>query len=245
MDHNQRLALAIEIAQRLLAAHGEQVIAVAAWGSLAQWADTAYSDLDLWAVTTGGLPRREVCRVYRGIAVQVGVSPATALLAEASRVGPYWPIDAAKWHEYLGLFERADFFARLRHATSSVRDGAFVPAIRDRMVRLHEVGGKLHSSRVRGDRYGLLKAGRDLTHNTAIIIGLANRRYYPNTRELYPLSLQMPLQPEAYPQLLDPAGGFTTVDPSEVYAAAARLWDNLQQFVRRLGVEWEDDAFAL
>ena len=113
------------------------------------------------------------------------------------------------------------------------------------MVRLHEVGGKLHSSRARGDHYGLLKAGRDLTYNTAIIIGLANRRYYPNTRELYPLSLHMPLQPEAYPQLLDPAGSFTTTEPVEVYAAATRLWDNLQQFVHRLGVEWEDDQIAL
>ena len=78
-------------------------------------------------VTTDALSPREVYRVYRGIAVQVSMSPAAQLLAEAARVGPYWPIDAAKWHEYLGLFERADFFAHLGHAASSLDDSGFLP----------------------------------------------------------------------------------------------------------------------
>jgi kanamycin nucleotidyltransferase len=245
MNHDQRLALARAITRMLLDTHGKRIIAVAAWGSVAQGADVEHSDLELWAVTTDDLPPREFYRIHGGIAVQVSMIPAARALAEAATVTQFWPIDAAKWRDYLGLFDRADFFTQLRQATIRLRDDDFPLAIRERMLRLHEVGGKVRSSQARGDRYGLLKAGRDLTHNAAIIIGLANRQHYPNTRDLYPLSTRMALQPDGYAEFLDVAGGFTTVEPARVYAAATALWHNLQTFVRGLGVEWEDGSLRL
>jgi kanamycin nucleotidyltransferase len=245
MDHDERLALAGMIAQKLLENYGERIVAVAAWGSVAQGADTEHSDLELWAATDDALPQREVSLIQRGIAVQVSLLPVARALADAATVTQYWPIDAARWRDCLPLFERADFFARLREASGCLPDEGFDRAIRERMVRLHEVGGKVRSSRARGDRYGLLKAGRDLTHNAAIIIGLANRQHYPNTRDLYQLSTRMALRPDGYADLLDDAGGFATVDPARVYAAATALWASLQAFVRGMGIEWEDDELRL
>jgi kanamycin nucleotidyltransferase len=242
MEHARRLALAGEITQVLLRRHGDDILAVAVWGSVARGADTAHSDLELWAVTTAALPPREALRVAGDVVVQVSRTTADRALADAGTVDRFWPINAAKWREYRALVDRSGFCARLRAATTGLRDEAFDRALRDAMRPLPEVAGKLHSSRERGDRYGLLKAGRDLTHNTALIIGLANRRHYPSTREYYPLSLAMPRQPSRYRALLDEAGGFATAEPARVYAAATALWDDLRRFVRELGIAWDDDT---
>jgi kanamycin nucleotidyltransferase len=223
VNHDERLALAGTITRMLLGTYGKRIEAVAVWGSVAQGADVEHTDLELWAATADSLPPREVFRIHRGIAVQVSLVPVSRALLEAATVGEFWPINAAKWRDYLGLFDRADFFTRLRGATARLRDEDFASAIRERMLRLHEIGGKVRSSQARGDHYGLLKAGRDLTHNAAIIIGLANRQHYPNTRDLYPLSRRMALLPERYTDLLGDAGGFTTADPARVYVAATVL----------------------
>ena len=114
------------------------------------------------------------------------------------------------------------------------------------MCWLNEGAGKLRNAWARGAYYDLLSgASRYFVWNVALVIGLANRAYYPSGRGLYERSKQMALLPERYGELLDLAGGFAMADPGIVYGAALELWDSVQAFVRGLGVEWVEAELPL
>lgn len=245
MRHAERVAFAQQIAARMVTAYGDALVAVAAFGSVARGDDTDTSDLELWAAFADDPPVRERYVAVRGMAVQIEYRSVAAMLDEARTVDRFWPINAAQYGVCLPLHGRGDFFAQLAGAVASPHEEGFAPALRETMRRMSETAGKARSNRTRGDTHALLKAGRGLVHEAMFLIGLANRRYFPHTRDLYRQAAQLPLRPEGYAELLDIAGNFTTTDADAVYAAAMVLWGRVQAFAHAQGIEWEDAAVVV
>lgn len=245
MNVNKRIQAANEIAERILGEYGEQILGIAAYGSLAKGEDTQFSDLELWIATSGDMPSREVLGIYKGISVELYYGPADEFIEDARQVSPYWPVRADMRRSYLVLYERDDFFERVRKAASELKDEDFIAAAKLLLLRTRELEGKLRSARSRDDAYGVLAVARQMVFNFALLIGLVNRSYYPSQRGMYQLSKEMPLKPTRYPELLDAAGGFTTTEPREVYTAAIELWSDFQRFVTQLGIQWEVDGLVI
>ena len=143
------------------------------------------------------------------------------------------------------LFERGDFIQKLEAAASDLRDEEFLASVCTLMARSCEFSNKMRNAQQSDDHYRLLVEGRWLALETAMIIGLLNRRYYKGGRGLYQLSKQMPKQPKDYPRLLDLAGGFATVEADIVYNAGMELWSNLCDLVRTEGITWESDRLPI
>ncbi|HKP51896.1 MAG TPA: kanamycin nucleotidyltransferase C-terminal domain-containing protein [Chloroflexia bacterium] len=245
MTHEERMVLAQEIAGRIVEKYGTNIIGIVVYGSVAKHVDTEHSDLELWVATTEAIPSRDLVFIYRGCAVEVFYGPAQLFLDDAAAVNPMWPIRADMRRSYLVLFERGEFFSHLQAATRDLQAEDFDKAIREQMLWTHQIIGKLRNASAQMDDYGLLAAGRDFVFSTALLIGLANRRYYPGQRGLYRLAQQMPMQPANYGPLLDRAGGFTTHNSAEVYSAALTLWNNVQAFVANMGIDWDKDDLAI
>lgn len=243
--HAERLALAPLIKQRILDKHGDQVVAIAIYGSVAKNEDGAYSDLELWAVLHDPFASEEHLSVVNGIVVDVSYLAEGRMLELARRVTPRWPLEIDAQRVYTPLWERDTFFTRLQHAAEQVNDADFAQAIQHQMLRSYEVIGKLENGYARSAYHEVLQSGRDIAFNTVMIIGLANRRYYPSMRELYPRSKQMPLRPAHYDDLVEQAGNFTTTNVEEVRQATLLLWEHVQTFVAELEIVWHTNALDM
>jgi kanamycin nucleotidyltransferase len=241
MTHDQRVALANEIAERILAEYGEQIVAIAVYGSTAKGEDGPYSDLDIWVATTSEFPKDDVHLVYRDVTVDLSYVPAERLLQDARRVGPYWPVQAGSLRSYLLLFDRAGLAARLQEAAGDPPDEAFREALVGRMSRMHECAGKLRNAWQRHEREGVLHEARWVAYNAVMALGIINRRYYPGSHDYFELSKELPIKPRDYDRLLDVAGGFVTCEPAQCYRAALELWEALQHMALKQGAQWVTD----
>ncbi len=245
MIHDQRVAIAQEIAGQILNRYGRDIVGIAVYGSVAKGEDAEHSDVELWIATTDQVASRDVLCIYQGVSVELYYGVAQEFLADAQHVDPYWPLRADMRRSLLVLYERDNFFDKLRQAAAALPEEEFHEALRVQMLRLRELVGKLRNAQAQQDRYGVLALARDMTFGVALLIGLANRRYYPSQRGLYQQSKQMPLQPEHYAELLDAAGGFTSTNLMHVYEAALALWDDVQRFIESQGVVWSRDRLLI
>ncbi len=167
------------------------------------------------------------------------------MLEQGRRVTPHWPLEIDAQRGYLPLVERDAFLARLQQTEDEVNDDDFAAAIRNQMLWSYEIIGKLKNGYMRGAIHEVLSNAREIAFNTAMIIELANRRYYKSMRELYPQSKQMPLHPTHYDDFVDQAGNFTTLNVEDVYRATLRLWEQVQAFVAELGIMWHTNDVKL
>ncbi len=244
MTHEERLQIAREVAQKILEKHSDNITAIAIYGSTAKGEDGPHSDLDMWVATREPMDDGRFF-VYRGMPFSINWDTEEGRIRSAGRVNSFWPMEADEFRSYIVLFERGDFFERLREATLELKEEDFTQSVQVRMARTFESSNKVRQAWGRGDRYTLLAEARVLTWSVAMTLGVLNRRYYRSGRSFYQASKEMPLQPKDYPWLLDVAGGFTTVEPEQVYRAGMELWDNLVQLVAEQGIEWDFDELEL
>src|SRR4051795_6407445 len=70
MTHEERLQIAREVADRILEKYGDQVTAIAVYGSVSKGEDAAYSDIDMWVATSTSRSIEDVrFFVYKGIPI--------------------------------------------------------------------------------------------------------------------------------------------------------------------------------
>src|SRR5690348_868604 len=70
MTHDERLQIAREAANRILEKYGEQISAIAIYGSTAKKEDRSHSDLDMWVATSRPIEDLRFF-VYKGIAISI------------------------------------------------------------------------------------------------------------------------------------------------------------------------------
>jgi hypothetical protein len=132
MRNDELLALAKDLAARLLGKHGEAgILAVGVHGPAARGEDA--SGLDLAVVTTGSeVEAPERLLRHRGVVVDLGVITAEGYLAEAAVIGPAWPLATDQYRTMVPVYDPSGFFAKLRaaheEAMAGAPEGAFLAA---------------------------------------------------------------------------------------------------------------------
>ena len=127
MTHEERVALAEEITRRIAAREGENVLAVAIYGSVAKGEDGPDSDLELWVATREAVRPAEVVFVYRGLSVEISYETGAQMLAGVREVGSAWAIQADPQRSYRLLFEREGFGGQLAAAVAEPLPELSVP----------------------------------------------------------------------------------------------------------------------
>lgn len=90
IEHFERITLAEQLVQRILAAHGEKVLAIGVYGSLARGTDQLYSDIEMMCAfnTTGEDYAHEW--IEAGCKVEVNFASADEILRDAATVDAEW-----------------------------------------------------------------------------------------------------------------------------------------------------------
>jgi hypothetical protein len=251
VDHDERVRLAGELAQRLLDRHGPAaIVAVGVHGPVARGDDGEEADLDLAVVTAG--PEVEVADRYlrhRGTVVDVGAIAADAYLEEAGQIGPAWPLAADQYVSQLAVHDPGGFFHKLRHVHEAAVEESpaevFLAAAGFDLVQLLSWDAKARAAELAGDVATTQVAVKEAAVLAALVVGLQTRTAYRSTAHALHATAATdvagPEFSEAYRRLLDP-----TVEPAVQVLALGRARDALLAMARREGIPFEAadlDAF--
>ncbi|MCS7197363.1 MAG: hypothetical protein NZ930_01540 [Candidatus Bipolaricaulota bacterium] len=247
MTHEDRLALARELAQRILQKYGDTVLGIALYGSVAREADTSYSDIELRVVTDASVAEHDVEYVHRsGAKIEINYEQAENYLRRAASVDIDWPIWAAIYRQQMVLFEREDFFARARKVAESVRDEYFRTAQAQLIAEdLYELVQKIRGAWEQKSEENLRWWAGRLLWFSVLWLGLANRKYFTTGGTVWDEVRRFSILPKNFEHQLAVLASFRPSSVNEVYHAVEELWAEIQKLAEAQGIVWQSDEWLV
>lgn len=233
MSHEERLGLARALADRALAAYGEKVKAVGAYGSLARGTDAPYSDIELFVV----LRTEGEEFTYEWVAgpwkAEVDFYSEEVLLSKARTVDGRWPLTHGSFFRVLPLHDPEGFFERLRAAAASPTDADFRRAICETLYgEVYEFAGKWRNARASGHTAYLATLAVETAQYGAYLIGLHNRQTYSTAARVLEEALVLPDRPDGFDAL---ARLVMSGDLREPLEALETFWAGVQAWAAAHG----------
>ncbi len=252
-DH-QAIDVARELAERLLAAHGQEaVLAVGLHGTGARrdghgTLPAGATDLEVSVVTTSEeveVPARALR--YQGLVIDVAAIPADLYLDEAAQIGPLWPLAAEQYLHHQALYDPTDFFGKLRDAhqaaIASSPPEAFLTAAGFDLAQLAAWEARARADELAGDLPAALLAVKEGALLAALVIGLVRRMLFRDAGDALKTVATLPDLPEgltdAYRRLLAP-----TIDPASAVLALGRVLAALERLAHEHGIPFEADDLS-
>jgi kanamycin nucleotidyltransferase len=247
MTHEDRLAVARDLAQRILAKYGDAVLGIAIYGSVARGVDTSYSDIELKVITSDSVDEHDVEYVHRsGMKIEINYEHAENYLHRAGSVDTDWPIWAGQYRQQVVLFERENFFAQARQAVGSLKDKDFRAAQAQLIAEdLYELVQKIRGAWEHHHEENLRWwAGRFLWFSI-MWLGLANREYFTSGNTVWEEVRKFAILPKDFESHLRALAGFKPSSVGEIYRAVEGLWTEIQRLADEQGVVWQSDEWLV
>lgn len=252
VSNHQAIDVARELAERLLATHGQEaVLAIGLHGAGARrdghgTVEAGATDLEVSVVTTGEeaqVPARTLR--YQGLVIDVAAIPADAYLDEAAEIGPLWPLAADQYLHHQPLYDPTDFFGKLRdahqEAIASSPPQAFLTAAGYDLAQLAAWEARARADELSGDLPGALLAVKEGAMLAALVVGLVRRTAYRDAGDALKTVATMTDLPdgftEQYRRLLAP-----TIDPASAVLALGRVLAALERLAHQEGIPFEAAA---
>ncbi|MCE7983396.1 MAG: nucleotidyltransferase [Caldilinea sp. CFX5] len=244
-EHWERVALAERLVQRILAVHGEKVLAIGLYGSLARGTDQPYSDIEMMCAfnTTGEDYAHEW--IETGCKVEVNFASADEILQDAATVDAEWAITHGVYFDLKPLYGSPAFFTQVSNALHSPSPAMFAAALRELIIgSIYENMGKLRNSRLAGNRGYLPLLACTIAEQGALAIGLAHKKCYSTHALLWAESLAFANRPDGYEALcqLVMAGNLSNADA--IVATLEMFWDGLLAWAAKNGFTLEQGGIA-
>ncbi len=247
MTHEDRLALARVLAQRVLAKYGDAVLGIALYGSVARRADTPYSDIELRVVTNTSVAEHDVEYVHSsGAKIQINYEQAENYLRRAGSVDTDWPIWAAQYRQQMVLYEREGFFARTQQVAESLKDEDFRAAQAQLIAEdLYELMQKIRGAWEQKKEENLRWWAGRLLWFSVMWLGLANHKYFTTGGTVWDEVRRFPLLPKNFEHQLIVLAGFRPSSVSEIYRAAEELWAGIQKIAESQNIVWQSSEWLV
>lgn len=236
MTHEGRLAIAKELAQRMVDAYDDALLAIYVTSSTAKGLDREYSDLEITAVVHDGMEIDKKSYVYRGILVEIEYPQESRLLRAARKVTSKWPIEADGYRSRLVLFERDGWLRGLDEAVAESEVAETARALHLATTSLIENRDKVRNARLAEDAMDVRVNGFWAADAAANLVLLLNRRYMTTSSWFYRQALDCPEQPQDFHRYIETLLGLRSATTDEVADAVERLTENLIQMVAARGV---------
>jgi hypothetical protein len=236
-SHQERLAVARQLAGRILARHGEAVVAIVIVGSTAVGADGPYSDLDVTAVTREDLGDQSKSYPCEGLQINLDYQTVDESFEEARE-----PHGGGCWLACIPLYDPTGLARELASAYRAINPGAcwaaFLQVVRDDLATAI---GKARNAVLAGDRASFVAAL--CSFSQAACRGLcmlnANRAITANARLIAEVKSLL-LLPPRFGELIDFISGAVPACDQVMYDSAEELWSGLLGIVQELGLGWEE-----
>jgi hypothetical protein len=236
-SHQHRLAVARQLAGRVLARHGEAVVAIVLCGSTAVGADGPYSDLDVTVVTREDIGGQSKCYPFEGLQINLDYQTVEESFEEARE-----PHGGGCWLACTPLYDPAGRTRELASAYRAIGPEACREAFL-RVVRgeLSTSIGKVRNAALAGDRASFLAAvcafGEAACRGLCMLNG--NRPVTGNA-SLIDEAKALPLLPARFGELIDVISGAVPSCEQVMYDSVEEVWAGLLDVVKGLGLRWQE-----
>jgi kanamycin nucleotidyltransferase len=226
--HEERLAIARRLAERLGEVYGDTLLAIGVYGSVASGADGPFSDIELWCVVRAEGVDTSHEWVAGAWKAQVDVMSADKLIAVASEVDENWALTHGAFERVLPLHDPTGFFTQLRAAATGQSDDRFRAAVEATLVGdIYEDVGKLRNARWRGETASLPLLAVDLARYGALVLGLHTRRTFSTSSRVLREALRLPDRPAGFDALANLVMRGDLADQEAVHAICEAFWVGL------------------
>lgn len=242
----EKLRIANEIKTRLLNRFKESILAIGIYGSTGKGTAGPYSDLEMHVITDNDTKMEQHEFIYDPFKIEISSRTKDEIYRDARKIDDMWPIKAGAFVHVLALYDPYHIFEELKGLALHISMEQVKDIMREFMIwEPYETMGKIRNNWLNGNTDYLSVGARDLSWQTAKLIGLANRKYYCTRATTYKESLQMELQPAGFKELVMYVIDGDFSDKDKVYLCCENLWTGLNKWFEELGIHYKVSELPL
>ncbi|MBW5445437.1 KNTase domain-containing protein [Cohnella sp. CFH 77786] len=235
----EKLHFVYRAKDKLLALHGDGILAVGIYGSLGRGSDGPYSDIEIHVVTRDGYSLQGHEFIWLPFKLEISAVTETEFRNKAAGCDDGWPIRAGSYVDILPIHDPDSLFDEIKKVPSSIPDETVRETMRQFMIwEPYETMAKIRNSHCSGNWNYLPTGATDLAWQTAKLVGLANRRYFSTRARTLEEATGMPLKPAGFTELAASVMAGDLTDKNRVYRLCEKLWTGLNEWFRELGIEY-------
>lgn len=239
LSSEERRALADAVLTWLRAEHGEDLVAVALYGSTASGKDGPFSDVEMWAVLEDRAgAETDLEWVWGPGKLEVDLMTVTQAITRAADVDERWPLTHARFVLATPLWEapqQTGFVDRIRAAAADLPDVARREAMAECVLNLYELLGKLRNFRL-GPPTDVTRLACDFAVDAACLVALHHRHVFGSGRRLWAEAHRLE-GPEGYRPLLERLMRGQLAPPAKVIDQVEQFWGSLPGWTGQIGLE--------
>jgi len=231
------MQLAGQMANRIRQQYGNQILAIAVYGSVARNEDKKFSDTELVVITKNKTGPRTI--VYRGATAFVEYKTKKAVLDSLRKIGMFWPIETSQVLVAIPLYDPHGLFDEFKRVVKSAksRNKQFRTAEGEVLTWTSEdidkVRNAYQSKDLGGMRYGL---GETIFMINALI-ALFNKTHMRHGPAFLEDAKRFRILPKNYYPLMRKL--WYSTDIEELYSSTIKLWRNTLKMAARYRVKPE------
>ncbi len=242
-SREQRRALAREIAARIRAARGKDLLALGMYGSVARGEDQPYSDLEMLAVLTTSGEDSTYEWTPGPWKAEVNFKSRDVVLAQAAEVDELWPLTHGAFVFIEPLHDPEGLFPELRAVALGQPEAKFRAALRSLIVGdLYELVGKVRNAEHTRFWAALPFLAVQIAFYGAMLLGLAHRHLYTRGERMFAESLELGDPPQGYRALAERVIAGRLDDPHRLTTLVEQFWEGVEAWAASRGLAWTHPA---
>lgn len=240
LSHDARRALADAALSWLRSEHGEDLVAVALFGSVAAKTDGPFSDLEMWSVVEDRAGARpDLAWIWGPGKLTVQRMTVTQAITRAAEVTSRWPLAQARFVRASTLWEtprQAGFVDRLRAAAHDLPDAARHEAAADCVLEMYEALGKLRNC-CAGPMGDVTRIAFEFGDPLMRLVALRHRYVFSSSRRLLAEAHHLE-GPDGYKPVLERLAGGPYRPPAELVGVIEACWQGLPAWAEASGLDF-------
>lgn len=235
----EKLEMIHIIKKRLLTAHGDAILAIGAYGSIALETDGPFSDIELHVITKDSSQLESLEFIYDKFKIELSTKDRSTFIKQAKEVDDSWAIKSGVFIHILPIHDPTHLFEQVKELPFEALDTIRRDVMKEFMVwEPYETIAKIRNNYSSGNLNYLDLGARDLLWQSAKLIGLANKTYYSTRARTFEESMEMESIPSGYTELLSFIMGEQLHNKEKVYALCEALWTGLNEWYSDMGMDY-------
>lgn len=242
----ERMATVQQLFERVTQLHGEDVLAIGLYGSMARGSDGPFSDVEVMAVLkrAGVNENAEWCA--GDWKAEVNFRSLDVALARAGELDGEWSVSHGKFINMQPLRDPQNTFLQLRERVFAHSEADFNEVMREVIIGdMYELVGKWRNQHAANAFDYVPAIAFKLVEQCAWVIGLANRHLYTTGATMRAESMALPDRPAGYDALCNVVMRGTLSDAHEVIALCEACWAGMVAWAGAKGITLVTDPLNL
>ena len=240
------MATAQRIFERVMEMHGDDVLAVGLYGSMARNTDGPFSDVEVLCVLRSAGVDDNAEWSAGGWKAEVNFRGRDVVWDRAGELDGEWSVSHGKYIDMQPLHDPENVFEQLKARVFAHADNEFKECMREVIVGdMYELVGKWRNQQA-ANRFEYVPAmAFKLAEECAWVIGLANRHLYTTGAAMFVESLAQPDRPAGYDALCNVVMRGELSNVQQVIEMCEACWAGVVAWAESKNIELVTDPLQL